>query len=91
MLAGRGAAGEADGVGAGIGDDLVADDRAGAGDEVEDARRQVGLLDGACISATATSEVVGAGVQTMVLPAARPGAMYSTGMFTGKFHGVTTA
>jgi hypothetical protein len=43
------------------------------------------------VSATATREVVGAGVQTMVLPAASPGAIYSTGIFTGKFQGVTTA
>src|SRR3990172_4732076 len=43
------------------------------------------------VSATAQSDVVGAGTQTMVLPAAIPGARYSTGMLRGKFHGVTTA
>ena len=45
QLSGRRTAGEADRVGAGIGDDLVADDGARAGHEVEDARRQVRLLD----------------------------------------------
>ena len=90
LLAGRGTSGEADGVGTRIGDDLVADDRARTGDEIENAWRKVGLVDGVR-QRDATSEVVGAGVQTMVLPAASPGAMYSTGMFTGKFHGVTTA
>ena len=45
----------------------------------------------ATASAAATSEVVGAGVQTIVLPATRPAPRYSTGMLTGKFHGVTTA
>ena len=38
----------------------------------------------------AHTEVVGAGTQTMVLPMARPGARYSTGMLIGKFQGVIT-
>src|SRR5262249_6264540 len=43
------------------------------------------------ISATAHIEVVGAGTQTIALPAARPAPRYSTGILIGKFHGVTTA
>ena len=43
-----------------------------------------------CISAQATSDVDGAGTQTIALPVAMPGARYSTGMFTGKFQGVMT-
>ena len=43
------------------------------------------------MSFTATTEVVGAGTQTIALPLARPGARYSVGMFRGKFHGVMTA
>ena len=45
LPAGLGRADEADAVRPGVARDLVADHRAGAGDEVEDARRQVGLRD----------------------------------------------
>jgi len=43
------------------------------------------------IRATAHADVVGAGTHTIVFPVAMPGAKYSTGMLTGKFHGVITA
>ena len=74
----------------GMGDDLVARDRALAGDEVEHAGRQVGLGEALGEQAGADA-VLGAGVQTTVLPTASAGATISAGIVYGQFHGVTTA
>ena len=41
-------------------------------------------------SLAATTEVEGAGTQTVAFPVATAGDKYSAGMFTGKFHGVMT-
>ena len=73
-----------------VADELVADLGAGAGDEVEHARREVGLGDALGQQPEQTA-VLGAGVHTTVLPPASAGATISAGIVYGQFHGVTTA
>ena len=84
-----GRAGERDLVDAGVLDQQPAG-VAGAGDDVDDARRQVGLL-ADLGEQSAVSGVVSAGFSTTVLPHASAGAIFHASISSGKFHGMTCA
>ena len=58
-----------------------------AGDDVDDARRQLGLAQTSQKS-SAVSGVVSAGFSTTVLPAASAGAIFHASISSGKFHGM---
>ena len=72
--AGPGRAGERDHVDVGVGGDRLADDRAGAGDQVEDARRAGPPRRSTSASMKAFSGATSLGLSTTVQPAARAGA-----------------
>ena len=63
----------------------------GPGDDVDDARRQVGLAADVGEQQRATAGVVDAGLRTTVLPAARAGAIFQASISSGKFHGMIWA
>ena len=80
---------EGDLVGAGVGDEVLAD-LAAAGDDVHHAGRDPGLVEG-----LGEHEVVegasGGGLTTTVQPAARAGATFHADSVTGAFHGTMAA
>ena len=61
--------------------------RAVAGDDVDDARRQLGLRQMSA-KISAVSGVVSAGLSTTVLPHASAGAIFQASISSGKFHGM---
>ena len=68
------------------GADLLADPL----DDVEDARREAGLLGEVAAGASTTSGDHSAGLSTTVLPAASAGAHFQVESMKGAFHGVMT-
>ena len=60
-----------------------------AGDDVDDARGQFGLLEDLGEQERADSGVVSAGFSTQVLPAASAGASFQAAISSGKFQGMT--
>ena len=66
-------------------------DLARARDDVDDARRQVGLAADLGEQERGLSGVVEAGLRTTVLPAARAGAIFHASISSGKFHGMICA
>ena len=75
----------------GVVDERVADGAAGAQDHVEHALGHAGALEDATRRRRAVSGVSVAGLKTTVLPATSAGAIFQTGMATGKFQGVMQA
>ena len=90
LLADRGRAGEGDLVDVGMPDQREPD-LARAGDDVDDARRQVGLAADVREEERRLSGVELAGLSTTVLPAASAGAIFQASISSGKFHGMTCA
>ena len=84
-LADLGRAGERDLVDVGV--DERGARAAVAGDDVDDARRQLGLAQTSQKS-SAVSGVVSAGFSTTVFPAASAGAIFHASISSGKFHGM---
>ena len=66
-------------------------DLARAGDDVDDARRQVRLAARRRRRAAPSAASCSAGLRTTVLPAASAGAIFQASISSGKFHGMTCA
>ena len=90
-LAGGVAAGEGDLGDLRMLDQRLADLGAEAGDDVDHARREAGLLDTSCMNSSVDAEVNSDGLMTTVLPAASAGASFQAVSISGEFHGVMIA